>query len=136
MLLPVCPPLAAPRRLSRVCSRLRASEVDGAEAETARGEGGKGGVECKRPRLLSVWSMPRGSLTPGDAAGAAKCCVVVVLMMLCGICIGNLLWRVTYGRVRCCGNWSCQDSAEEQRGGKDCELHDAKCVWKDVSNEE
>ena len=62
---------------------------------------------------------------------------VVMLMMSFGICIGKLLWRVTYGRVRCCGNWSGQDSAEEQRGGKYCELHDAKeRVWKDLLNEE
>ena len=68
---PVCPPLAAPRRPSTVCSRLRALVADSADGEeTARGEGGKGGVAGKRPRLLSASSMPRGSLLPGDAGGA------------------------------------------------------------------
>ena len=135
-LLLVCFPLAAPRRLSMVCSRLRARVADRAEAETAPGDGGEGGEGGKRPRSLSSWSRPRGSVPSGDAAGATKSCGVVVLLMLYGICIGNLLRRVTYVRVRCCGNWSCQDSAEEQRGGKDCELHDAECVWKNVLNEE
>jgi hypothetical protein len=68
-----------------------------------------------------------------DEAGAARFCEVDVLVMG----RGTSLVFMTYRRVQGRWDWSCQNAAQEKRGGKESELHDEKeCGCNAVLNEE